>query len=82
MSLKLFDFECPKCGNVFEELVADGEKMPCTDCRYPCERNAFCNSPTNPHNVHWTEVFQKSKNIKNKLQGKVPWRKSSHSQSE
>jgi putative FmdB family regulatory protein len=35
---KLFDFQCEKCGLVFERIVGDGEKPACPECHMPAKK--------------------------------------------
>jgi hypothetical protein len=82
---KLYNFTCLniECNNHFEELMSPDEVAPqCSVCGSDSQQQLFSFDPTVEQNVHWTEVMQKGKNIRNKLQGKVPWRKSSESQSD
>lgn len=86
MGYILYDFHCHQCFTVgdestFEDLVKPGDPAPlCPKCGAQSEKQAFCNAPTVQHSPFWSEVFGKTQAMRNKLTGKVPWRKSSESQ--
>ena len=82
--MKLFDFQCkdPNCGNTFEDLVTDTDPSPiCTKCFAPTDKILICNNNTVEHNPAQREIMSKSVHIRKRLQKKLPWRKSSYSQS-
>lgn len=38
--MKLFEYKCPECGNVFEEMVKSyDEEVKCPECGKPAEKN-------------------------------------------
>ena len=81
---KLFNFFCINCNDTFEELVEPDEVPSCPTCHVLATAVPY-NSPTgqlaqvNPSRQ--AEITMKGRNIRNKLIGKVPWRRSSESQS-
>jgi hypothetical protein len=80
--LKLFNLECG-CGNIFEELLGpDEEKSACPKCQAEANKQPFSFDPTVENNVHWKEAFQKSKILKDKYLGKLPYSKNRYSQSD
>jgi hypothetical protein len=81
--LKLFDFTCSSCHHIFEELINGNETIaPCPLCDAFANKVDFSYSPTNEPDPRIKEIMQKGANIRNKLTGKVKWRKSSWSQSD
>lgn len=82
MGYKLFDFVCV-CGTECEMLVGEGEVALCPFCLEPMVRQLFtCGTATraqvNPSKTR--EMFGKAQEMRNKVQGRTPWRRSSHSQ--
>jgi len=43
--MPMFDFECPSCGNVFEELVFEDEIPACPKCGAATEKRVSAPSP-------------------------------------
>ena len=84
---KLYDYQCQACFHSFEELFEEGdpETIPCPQCMGNASRELFCNDPSaikaqiNP--ARQREIMQKGAEMRNKILGKTPWRKSSFSQS-
>ena len=77
----LFQFYCKQCDEEFEDLVyLDDPDPPCPTCLLRSEK-IFCYNPSANHSPKYAEIHMKWQNIKNKREGKVPWRKSSESQS-
>lgn len=77
----LFDYYCQNCDESFEELVhMDDPDPPCPACTQIATK-IFCYNPSAGHSPKYAEIHMKWMNIKNKREGKVPWRKSSESQS-
>lgn len=81
--LKLFDFECDECGATGEYLVEPQETMPCLFCGKTMRRllhtfGSAHRAQVNPAKTR--EMFGKAQEMRNKVTGKTPWRKSSHSQ--
>jgi hypothetical protein len=83
--LKLWDFECNVCRHVWEALVEPGDDAPM--CPHACGGRGVCQpftqgtaarAETNPAKTR--EMFQKAAEMKNKVQGRTPWRKTSYSQ--
>jgi putative FmdB family regulatory protein len=83
---KLYDYTCTACSQEFEDLHQEGEPaILCPTCSAPADRNPFSNDPSaikaqiNP--ARQAEIMMKGAAIKARLQGKLPWRKNSESQS-
>lgn len=80
--MKLFDFQCTICKHTFEDLWDETtDPLPkCPICEQETEIILFCNHPTAPYSPRQSEITMKGRNMKNKILGKVPYRKSSESQ--
>ena len=85
--LVLFDFHCDECGHQFEELVERSSAIgpPCPDCG-KVTRKLFHTLGT-AHRAQiepakYRQMFDKARAMVLKTQGRVPWRKSSESQSD
>lgn len=77
----LFDWKCTQCAHVFEELILSNEPDPtCPLCNGKAEKEIFCNNPTATYSPKYAEIHMKAVNMRQKIQGKVPWRKNSYSQ--
>ena len=79
----LFDFECidPNCLHRFEDLVSPEELPPlCPVCHAHSVKMDVCNQNTVEHNPAQREIMSKSVHMRKRLQKKLPWRKSSYSQ--
>jgi hypothetical protein len=97
MSFKLFDWQCITCQHTFEELVSCSEGIQqepnpgCPNCS-----NAETNAPSmterclhslgtghaaQDDHAKQQEIMSKTKHIQLRQQGRLPWRKSSYSQS-
>lgn len=37
--LKLFSFTCTSCGFTYEDLIEDGDQVPCPECGEPNDRD-------------------------------------------
>jgi putative FmdB family regulatory protein len=87
MTYKLYDFHCTTCFHTFEDLYQDNDiAATCPQCNSTStERIVFCNNPSGPaamiNPVRQKEIMMKGAEIRNKILGKTPWRKSSESQS-
>ena len=80
----LYDFHCKTCQHTWEDLISKDEAPPpCPECTSTeTEQVMFCNKPTAVMDPKRAEITMKGRNIRNKLLGKVPWRKHSESQSD
>jgi hypothetical protein len=76
--MPLFDAQCPGCG--WRGEVLDVE--PCPECSGPTVADALCYRPTQVQDIRMSTVFAKGAQIRKRLQGKLPWRKYSYSQSD
>lgn len=77
----LRDFECKSCGNVQEDF--DGTDLdPCHECGGQEMGAVMSYRPSSGLNVTIWSVFTKGNVIRQKLQGRLPWRKSSESQTD
>ena len=73
----LRDFQCESCGNVSEDWD------PADECVCGGQKRAFFSyAPTSGCDVTIWSVLTKGSVIRQKLQGKLPWRKSSESQTD
>ena len=64
-----------------EELFRDGEETtPCSFCGNDVVPETFQYNNTHKSSAKWREIMQKGQEMRNKLQGKTPFRKSSYSQ--
>lgn len=97
MTYRCFDFRCQVCSHTFEDLVLWDETTQtqkeinpsCPEChkqnltsnteRLLHQMGTAHQSQDNP--VKQSEIQSKSKHMRLRLQGKLPWRKSSYSQS-
>ena len=88
---KLYDYECPTCGARYELLVEGDEAPDCLMClervgigirlvRLPFVGGSAQRAQVNPAKTR--ERFSKSAEMRNKITGKTPWRRSSHSQTD
>lgn len=80
---KLWDFECADCGATSEALVEGEEIVPCLFCgksmvRLPFTQGTAARAQVNPAKTR--EMFSKAQEMRNKVAGKTPWRRSSYSQ--
>ena len=83
MGYKLWDFECAACDATSEQLVEEGEVVPCLFCAAPMQRLPFTQGTATRAQVNparTREMFSKSAEMRNKVTGKTPWRKNSYSQ--
>jgi hypothetical protein len=79
---KLWDFVCV-CGAECERLVGEGEVALCSFCGEAMARQLFTQGTAarvqvNPAKTR--EMFGKAAEMRNKVQGRTPWRRSSYSQ--
>jgi hypothetical protein len=73
----LRDATCPACGRTGEIL---GDEV--CPCGVSMVAHAISFHPTQPLDPRMATVMSKSSQIRKRLQGKLPWRKSSESQSD
>lgn len=58
MSLKIFDFECPKCGTVEEHMVSYGDIVYCEPCKCIMKK-VFSGTARKPDTAGWiTSVLE------------------------
>jgi RecJ-like exonuclease len=74
----LRDASCPSCHWRGEVLGVE----PCPECGGPTVHDAISFRPTQTLDVRMATVMMKGAQIRKRLQGKLPWRKSSESQSD
>ena len=74
----LHDATCSSCGREAEIL---GEEN-CNDCGWPMIPHKISFHPTQPLDPVMSKVMSKSSLIRQRLQKRLPWRKSSESQSD
>jgi hypothetical protein len=82
---KLFDVECPSCHDTWEALVSDDEEEMCPKCNVKVDRLMHAmgtahRAQTDP--VKQAEIMSKTQHMKLRMTGKLPWRKSSYSQTD
>lgn len=78
MSLILRDYRCGSCGNLQEGLE---DEEPCEACG-GVTLVEFSYKPTQRQDPVMAAVMTKGRVIRQKLQGRLPWRKSSESQTD
>lgn len=88
---KLYNFECINCNHIFEDLVQPDDPCPgCPNCSQvdgsPSITEKLLHTVgtahaamVNPAKI--AEVMMKGRAIRQKITGKIPWRKNSYSQS-
>ena len=74
----LRDASCPSCHWRGEVLGVE----PCPECGGQTVHDAISFRPTQTLDVRMATVMMKGAQIRKRLQGKLPWRKSSESQSD
>jgi hypothetical protein len=74
----LRDASCPSC-HWRGEVLGD---EPCPECGSPTVHDAISFRPTQILDVRMATVRMKGNHIRKRLQGRLPWRKSSESQSD
>lgn len=74
----LRDASCPSCGWRGEVLGVE----PCPECNAPTVADLISFRPTQVLDVAMATVRMKGAQIRKRLQGRLPWRKSSYSQSD
>ena len=84
MGYKLWDMVCGSCGAECELLVADDEPERCEVCgavmsRVPFTAGTATRAQHEPARIR--EMFSKAQHIRLRTQGRLPWRRSSYSQS-
>ena len=80
---KLFDLECGACGWAEEALLERDDVLVCFQCgqtmaRVPFTQGTAARAQVNPSKTR--EMFAKAQEMRNKVQGRTPWRRSSYSQ--
>lgn len=78
----LWDYVCI-CGVECERLVSPGEVVHCPFCLEPMTKQLFtrgtaARAEANPSKTR--EMFAKAQEMRNKVHGRTPWRRSSYSQ--
>jgi len=63
--VKLYDFECPQCHYIFEELASEGEIIECPECMSHADKLVSF-FPSAPYNAKMSELFMKFRKSYNK----------------